>query len=436
MLDHGAWLHHLAGYDGLMGSRNNLSPLDIYSKGPPVRRRSFTALDHCEVIHGQPNDKSSEPSKKTLQEILLQEPAAVGTQPEPGISSTDEAAESDDGLAPSDESSDEDKPVILTVHSNSNPITAHTPSDVPKPLTYRGVRRNSQNLYAEKLHTYLLLDWDDTIFPTTWVRRDCGMNWRLSLDAQLEPGPRMTLISTLLDKLLERAVEFFEEAVQHANIFIVTLARRPWVEVSLQNFLPKLGETLHKMNLKVIYAQEYVDENMAQELMQDTFQSMEESKCFWTRVKREAIARELEDIHRRNDASWKNILSLGDSDFERYGTICAGEEYMRREMKGSQVLRTGVTPDGYAHTSEGVSMDGHLKRLRTKTVKMLSEPTIEELTAELALLKSWLPHMVQKDSGFDIELDCTDDNERLRDLHRQVTGEYEELTWEELAGMK
>mmetsp|Transcript_62525 Transcript_62525/g.173292 ORF Transcript_62525/g.173292 Transcript_62525/m.173292 type:complete len:263 (+) Transcript_62525:1507-2295(+) len=261
------------------------------------------------------------------------------------------------------------------------------------------------------------------------------MNWRSTLESQLEPGPRKTLIISLLDKLLERAVEFFHEAAKHANIFIVTLARRPWVEVSLQNFLPGLQDLLREMDLKVIYAQEYVDERMAQEYSRDEFKSSEESKKFWTQVKGEAIARELDEFHRRNNTSWKNIISLGDSDFERYGTISAGEDYMRREMAGSKVLRTGVTPDGYTHTSEGVSTDGHLKRLRTKTVKLLGEPTIEELTAELTLLKSWLPHMVQKDGGFDIELDCTDDNERLRDLNRQVTGADEELTWEELAGM-
>jgi len=346
--------------------------------------------------------------------------SAAACTPEPAA----EAPSAESAGALEDDESDEE-------------LTASKPSVPPTRGGHPGctVRRNSQSFYAEKNHTSLMLDWDDTIFPTTWVRRDCGMNWRMPLESQLRPGPRRTVINTLLDRLLERAVEFLTEASMYANIFIVTLSRRPWVEMSLHNFLPKLATVLSTMQLKVIYAQEYVDEAMAQQYSREEFKSSEASKDFWTLVKAEAMARELDELHKRNDVSWKNILSFGDSDFERYGTINAGEDYMRREMKGSKVLRTSVTADGGTRTCEGVSQDGHLKKLRMKTVKMLSEPTIEELTAELALLKSWLPHMVQKDSGFDIELDCTDDNQRLCDLHRHVTGEDKELTWEELAGM-
>mmetsp|Transcript_117570 Transcript_117570/g.379441 ORF Transcript_117570/g.379441 Transcript_117570/m.379441 type:complete len:503 (+) Transcript_117570:109-1617(+) len=385
------WLRHLASFEGVVGDRRNLSPFDIYGKGPPTRRRSFSSLEAKE---------------------LPLPAAATAAQACP--------SDSEDGLYG-------DEPLV-SPQSSMGAASASLPM--------RCVRRNSQSCYAEKLHTSLLLDWDDTIFPTTWVRRDCGMNWRLSLDAQLEPGARRTLISTLLDKLLDRAVEFISEASTYANIFIVTLARRPWVEMSLQNFLPKLKGVIEALSLKVIYAQEYVDESMAKDYSEDEFKSSDEVMQFWTRVKGEAIARELDELHKRNDTSWKNIISLGDSDFERYGTMAASEDYMRREMEGGKVLCTDFTADGHSHTAEGVSKDGHLKRVRTKTVKMLSEPTVEELTAELALLKSWLPHMVRKDCGFDIELDCTDDDERLRELHKQVTGEYEQLSWEELAGMK
>lgn len=399
-----AWLRGLAAFEGSAGCRNALSPLDIYASKGPTRRRSRTELE--------------------LLGLDGEVPATAAVSSSAPAPSGSDAGDGDrDGLSDADSEDAEEPGLSLRIRVERLRDQHHR------------VRRNSQSFYAEKLHTSLLLDWDDTIFPTTWVRRDCALNWRRSLESQLQPGPRMTLINTLLERHLERAADFFSEAAQHANIFIVTLARRPWVEMSMQNFLPKLAGVLNTMDLKVIYAQEYVDEHMALQYSHDEFKSSEESKRFWTLVKSEAIARELEEFHRRNDTSWKNILSLGDSDYERYGTISAGEDYMRREMKGSKVLRTGVTPDGNTHTCEGVSKDGHLKRLRMKTVKLLSEPTIEELTAELNLLKNWLPHMVQKDGGFDIELDCSDDNERLRDLHRQVTGEYEELTWEELAGM-
>jgi hypothetical protein len=290
------------------------------------------------------------------------------------------------------------------------------------------VRRNSQSVFAEKGHTTLVLDWDDTIFPTTWIRNDCSVNWKLPLSAQLEPGHRMNLINGLLAKLLTRARDFFHEATMHANIFIVTLARRPWVEMSMANFLPELASIIEMLDLKVIYAQEYVDASDS-EYGNEEFLSSDEVCAFWTRVKARAIASELEDFHTQNDASWKNVISVGDSDFERYGTITAGEDYMRREMDGGTLRVAGST-------AEGVSKDGHLKRLRMKTVKLLGEPTVEELTAELTLLKRWLPYVVRRDSGFDIEIDCSDDDARLNELDNMITGEEDAaLSWHELAGM-
>lgn len=296
------------------------------------------------------------------------------------------------------------------------------------PPGWTGGRRNSQVSFAEKKHTTLLLDWDDTVFPTTWVRNDCGMNWKLALEDQLEAGPRKSLIKDLLENFLTVVESFMDEAVQNANVFIVTLARRPWVEISTTNFLPGLGKKLRDHDVKVIYAQEYVTDKDIQDYQRDEFQSTDETKDFWTKVKSEAISKEVGIYHEKLNMSWKNLISLGDSDFERYGTIAAGEEYIRKATEGGSVLATGAT-------SEGVSKDGSVKKLRTKTVKMLSEPTIEELTAELVLLKRWLPYMIRQDSGFDIVLDSTEDDVQLRNLHKQITGEDEDLSWERLAGM-
>lgn len=301
-------------------------------------------------------------------------------------------------------------------------------SEVSQPQS-AAVRRNSQQAFAEKLHTTLVLDWDDTLFPTTWVREDCRLDWRLSLDAQVEPGDRREAIRALLGKHLVRAEAFFSEAAAYANIFIVTLAKRPWVENSMEKFMPELARIVKQHCLKVIYAQEFADEQEVAQYMTDCTKSAEEGTKFWTRVKGDAIAKELGDFHRLLDASWKNVISFGDSDFERYGTLLAGQDYMRREMEGGSVVQTG-------HTAEGVSRDGHFKRLRVKTVKMLEKPTVLELTAELALLRLWLPHIVRRDSGFDLEIDCTDDDTKLVDLHRLVTGEEDPtLSWQQLAGM-
>lgn len=295
-----------------------------------------------------------------------------------------------------------------------------------------GVRRNSQKVFAERMHTALVLDWDDTLFPTTWVREDCKLDYRYPLHNQpdLGPGERRDTIQHFLDKHLVRCEAFLMEAAAQANIFIVTLAKRGWVDTTIKHFMPGLAGAVERCALKVIYAQEFADpREISRYLGSAASIDPEESASFWTRVKSEAIMKELDEFHHRHDASWKNVISLGDSDFERYGTISAGQDYMRREMEGGSLTQTG-------HTTEGVSKDGHLKRLRVKTVKMLDKPTVLELTAQMVLLLRWLPHIVRRDSGFDLEIEGTDDDNVLVELHRQVTGEEDlSLSWQELAGM-
>ena len=45
-------------------------------------------------------------------------------------------------------------------------------------------------------------------------------------------------------------------------------------------------------------------------------------------------------------------------------------------------------------------------------------------------------HVVHhQDSGFDIELESTDDYVKLMELHKKITGQAIELSWAELAGI-
>jgi len=306
-------------------------------------------------------------------------------------------------------------------------------ADPAPPRGYSSIRRNSQQSYADRMHTSLVLDWDDTLFPTTWVREDCKLDYRFHLHDQpdLGPGERRDTIENVLEKHLIKVQEFLAEASTLANVFIVTLAKRGWVDTTINNFMPGLASSVRQHAHKVIYAQEFGDEEEVHRYLTGTATSdVEQVAAFWTRVKGDAISKELDEFHKKIDVSWKNVISLGDSDFERYGTMAASQDYMRREMEGGSVTSQP------AHTEGGVSKDGHLMRLRVKTVKMLDKPTVLELTAELNLLRLWLPHIVRRDSGFDLEIEGTDDDRVLASLHKQVTGEEDKsLSWHDLAGM-
>eukprot|EP00927_Polykrikos_kofoidii_P026514 TRINITY_DN2358_c0_g1_i2.p1 TRINITY_DN2358_c0_g1~~TRINITY_DN2358_c0_g1_i2.p1 ORF type:complete len:574 (+),score=114.14 TRINITY_DN2358_c0_g1_i2:40-1722(+) len=291
------------------------------------------------------------------------------------------------------------------------------------------VRRDSQLAFAEKMNTTLILDYDDTIFPTTWIRGDCGLSSRKSLASQVEDPSRRELIEGLLAKLHDRLVTLFDEAEEVANIVVVTLAKRPWVTVSAQTFMPKLANLIEDRGIRVIYAQEFVTPEMRRDYSMQEFQSSDDVSKFWTKAKAKAISAALSENYGSYGASWKNIISFGDSDFERYALIAAGEDYMRKELEAGEVVSTGST-------ACGVSKGGHLKKLRTKTVKMLAEPTVHELIAEATLLGMWMKCIVKKEHGFDLEIENSDDDERLSELHEFMTGDENcELSWPVLAGM-
>eukprot|EP00930_Biecheleria_cincta_P084844 TRINITY_DN74277_c0_g1_i1.p1 TRINITY_DN74277_c0_g1~~TRINITY_DN74277_c0_g1_i1.p1 ORF type:complete len:592 (-),score=129.41 TRINITY_DN74277_c0_g1_i1:118-1893(-) len=268
-------------------------------------------------------------------------------------------------------------------------------------------RRNSQEFFSAKTQTLLIFDWDDTLFPTTYVRDDMDLCWRKPMKDQ-DASPREKAdITKKLDVCAVKVVDLLRSANKLGKLVLVTLARSPWVMESSKNFFPTVGELIKELDIPVVYAQEgiHVDYDK-QEMSSD-----EEVEKFWSGVKGKAIARECRDFYSQYEGqSWKNVISIGDSDFERLGTQSATEDYMKE---------IGIE----ANCSKVVDVNGHMYKIRTKTFKMVDQPTIEELTVELDMLKTWLPLMVKLDSGFDVNLNNADDPHVLRNIEKVLRGE-------------
>jgi hypothetical protein len=150
-------------------------------------------------------------------------------------------------------------------------------------------RRDSQHTYTDANQTIIVLDWDDTIFPTTWVKEDLKLNWRYTPEQQLKPGETLDTIVELLGKLSDRMSFFLQQASNSAKVVIVTLAKRPWVKNSCENFCPSLLELIDRLGIPVVYAQESVDKEMQCEYAKDEFKSNDQLEIFWSRVKGKAI---------------------------------------------------------------------------------------------------------------------------------------------------
>merc|ERR1719352_443896 len=92
------------------------------------------------------------------------------------------------------------------------------------------------------VETLIIFDWDDTLFPTSWLMDKKGFREdadnKLGL-LSLSPSDR-----DLLEAVAERARRSLQMANSIGHVVIVTNAEQGWVELSCAKFMPSLQETL------------------------------------------------------------------------------------------------------------------------------------------------------------------------------------------------
>lgn len=281
--------------------------------------------------------------------------------------------------------------------------------------------RDSQATFTDKSQTAIIFDWDDTLFPTTYIRHDLGLDLHKPLKDQNLPLSLKQEVAANLQKCATNAANLLRLACTMGKVILVTLASPPWVTDACKLFYPSIGSLLTTLGITAIYAQE--DNPVDHDALQG--KSYNELEIFWSKVKGKAIGKALKVFYSQyKGQSWKNILSIGDSNFERLGTISATEEYMQE---------LGVHPEEGQDQSAAsnrpltcqANIRGHKYRLRTKTLKLVDQPTIEELTMEIDICRQWLPHMVCLDAGFDVDLSALDNVKQLQNIEEMLCGSQE-----------
>mmetsp|Transcript_72406 Transcript_72406/g.162652 ORF Transcript_72406/g.162652 Transcript_72406/m.162652 type:complete len:418 (+) Transcript_72406:68-1321(+) len=277
-------------------------------------------------------------------------------------------------------------------------------------------RRDSQFNFANPDQTVVVFDWDDTLFPTTYVQDDLHLDWQVPLHRQRIPTAAKEKIATCE----MRAGELLEKAYSLSHVVVVTLASNGWVDLACEQIFPRVGNKLREMEIPVIYAQDAVGE-IQTTYDKAQFQSSADVERYWGLVKGHAIAKAVGRFYSQYEGqSWKNILSVGDSNFERYGLLAATSAYMQeRGMAIEGVAVWGPTQEGCWSTETG----GHIKKLRAKCCKLVDSPDCDELNVELEMLKKWLEAMVALDAGFDLDLEALETEEQVRTIEAVLRGE-------------
>lgn len=188
----------------------------------------------------------------------------------------------------------------------------------------------------------VIFDWDDTLFPSSWVQDD-----RIPLN---RPPEHM---KASLKEIADIVAFTLDLAQKLGQVLIVTNAEKGWIEHSCKNMLPDLLPTLQKVSqisARSIYEQRSGFDPVQWKL-----------DAFVVEIQRFFPA---ETIHRR-----KNVLSIGDSAHEREAVLAA---------------------------------TANIENCRCKSVKLIERPSVEQLLKEQRTLVRCLASLVRHDGNLDI----------------------------------
>eukprot|EP00933_Yihiella_yeosuensis_P040278 TRINITY_DN3455_c0_g3_i1.p1 TRINITY_DN3455_c0_g3~~TRINITY_DN3455_c0_g3_i1.p1 ORF type:complete len:385 (-),score=65.15 TRINITY_DN3455_c0_g3_i1:222-1376(-) len=247
----------------------------------------------------------------------------------------------------------------------------------------------------------IIFDWDDTLLPTGFLRDALRMQSTVRRVGQ----PKMTARSQrygnvqnggtgrtsnlpCYDALVSHA-ELVREALcaarSIAHVGIVTLAERPWVMESAQQYLPGLGlsQLLAELGIPVYYASEY------RRCAKSPCKSPSAFDPPPAICKRMAMEDYLATLGLTSSNVRLNLLSIGDSMAEREAARLAISAV-------EQMALTRRTPLPVC-----------------KTVKLQTDPSLKMLSFELKTLLSRLGRMVALSKDVDLIFESNDDADTI-----------------------
>mmetsp|Transcript_29467 Transcript_29467/g.84730 ORF Transcript_29467/g.84730 Transcript_29467/m.84730 type:complete len:351 (+) Transcript_29467:100-1152(+) len=197
------------------------------------------------------------------------------------------------------------------------------------------------------LPAVILLDWDDSLFPTSWFERAAGYCLDSGPDeGETSQGPED--IRRSLKEATSAVLALLLEAATCGDVAVVTLAERPWVQESVTTYMPDAAEAT--ASLDVCYARELPPQPSPRGLDRQTER------------KRRAMEVAFEEAMDRHGmgARCRSLISIGDSHIEARAAEALGQE---------------------------LAAQGRLEH--TKTVKLMKSPGPQELMEQsLALCGS------------------------------------------------
>jgi len=196
--------------------------------------------------------------------------------------------------------------------------------------------------------TLIIIDWDDTLFPTTWIGEH-----KINVGGKLLTG-RLRNFFSKLDILLYRLLENLSKC---GKIVIVTNAAKRWVYMSVV-WLP-LTQKLLNNRIAVISAR-------------DTYKPTYPNDMYmWKRL----VYKNLMTAHLMKNVHLNHVWSIGDAEYEYRALV---------ELDGHKLFK-----------------DRNFKHM-LKAVKLIRYPSLELLLDQLILLNRAVPQICNSRRHMDL----------------------------------
>jgi len=229
-------------------------------------------------------------------------------------------------------------------------------------LSMESVRSTgSQIEYSSPDQTIIIVDWDDTLCPSSFVKKHGLKLFDPHVPNHFKP---------VLEKVAKASRAVLEKASELGKVVIVTNAEEGWIDLSCKQWLPSLRQTLDKFTI--------VSARSTWEPRGISSPAGWKARTFNTMIN--------QFYSRYLHQSWKNVLSIGDSP---------------HEMQALNRVTLGTHDPSFNPTK---SWQRQTRKCRWKTVKFMIKPSAEQLVTELEMLAQGLPQMVNHDQELAIEI--------------------------------
>lgn len=258
----------------------------------------------------------------------------------------------------------------------------------------------------------VVIDWDDTLFPTTHVMHAN----KTQGTPHAIPHPTQEHWDTLtveLHKLLSQYVN----AVGSGNVIILTNAGKDWVKMSWNTFLPSVGDILSHcqiLSAREGYQTRYPHTEWKRHAFQQRLEEMwgmevemQSNPIRYVTMEQEMLSYWPDDVNKTETArsdtempteqAWKisndmSLLKL--QQFTEYNL-----EETRTQQK--QLISIG---DSVLERQASIEFGSKIPNCWVKTIKLDSTPSIERLTQEIGDILEYSPEILHHQGSLDLDV--------------------------------